>query len=175
MNYKDQRKKTSDPAGGRPDHFLVEKPTFTQRLMVFCGIKRDRTFSLRIYRNKTMTGPSYHALLQHRVFPELRNWTQDRASPHCTLTNMRYLDCQFGDCMVSRKFISPNLKPLDFFLWGYLKSRVYSPCPSTLAQLKRNIQREVAALDPNMVLRALRDVKVRCHQVIANNGGHIEG
>ena len=73
-HYKDQRKKTSDPAGGRPDHFLVEKPTFTQKLMVFCGIKRDRTFSLRIFRNKTMTGPSYHALLQHRVFPELRNW-----------------------------------------------------------------------------------------------------
>ena len=41
--------------------------------------------------------------------------------------------------------------------------------------LERNIQREVAALDPNMVLRALRDVQVRCHQVIANNGGHIEG
>ena len=66
--------KTSDPAGGRPDHFMVEKPTFTQKLMVFCGIKRDGTFSLRIYRNETLTGPSYHALLQHRVFPELRNW-----------------------------------------------------------------------------------------------------
>ena len=42
--------------------------------MVFCGVKRDGTFGLRIYRNETMTGPSYHSLLQHTVFPELRNW-----------------------------------------------------------------------------------------------------
>ena len=85
--------------------------------------------------------------------------------------------------MVSRKAIrgrdwpprSPDLNPLDFFLWGYLKSKVYSPLPLTLAQLEQNIRREVAALDPNMVLRALRDVRERCQAVIAANGGYIEG
>ena len=30
--------KTSDPVGGRPDHFIVEKPTFSPKLMVFCGV-----------------------------------------------------------------------------------------------------------------------------------------
>ena len=38
---------------------------------------------------------------------------------------------------------------------------VYSPRPSTLTQLKRNIRREVAALAPAMVLRALRDIHKR--------------
>ena len=96
---------------------------------------------------------------------------------------MRYLDHQFDVRVVSRKAIrgrdwpprSPDLNPLDFFLWGYLKSKVYSPLPLTLAQLEQNIRREVAALDPNMVLRALRDVRERCQAVIAANGGHIEG
>ena len=32
--------------GGRPDHFTVEVPTFSPKLMVFCGIKRDGTFGL---------------------------------------------------------------------------------------------------------------------------------
>ena len=96
---------------------------------------------------------------------------------------MRYLDHQFDVRVVSRKAIrgrdwpprSPDLNPLDFFLWGYLKSKVYSPLPLTLAQLEQNIRREVAALDPNMVLRALRDVRERCQAVIATNGGYIEG
>ena len=96
---------------------------------------------------------------------------------------MRYLDSQFGDRVVSRKPIqgrdwparSPDLNPCDFFLWGFLKSKVYSPRPNTLVELQANIQREVAALDPAMLLRALRDVRVRCHRYIANNGAYVEG
>ena len=96
---------------------------------------------------------------------------------------MRYLDRQFGIRVVSRKFIqgrewpprSPDLNPLDFFLWGFLKSKVYTPRPATLAQLEANIRREVAALDPNMILQALRDVRERCQACINNNGSHIEG
>ena len=110
-------------------------------------------------------------------------WTQDGAPCHVTRANMTYLDRQFGDRVVSRKFIrgrdwparSPDLNPLDFFIWGLLKSRVYSPRPNNLAQLEANIRREVAGLDPAMVRRALFDVRVRAHMVIANNGGHIEG
>ena len=96
---------------------------------------------------------------------------------------MMYLDRQFEDRVVSRKPIrgrdwparSPDLNPLDFFLWGFLKSKVYCPRPSTLDQLQRNIEREVAALDPGMVDRALMDVKVRANKCIVNNGGHVEG
>ena len=32
--------KTSDPVnGGRPGHFTVEKPTFSPKIMVFCGVR----------------------------------------------------------------------------------------------------------------------------------------
>ena len=184
--------KSSDPAGGRPEHFVVEKPTFSPKLTVFCGIRRDGTFGLTFYHDKTMDGRKYHQLLQYRVLPELRNWnggdlqrlvwTQDGAPCHVTNANMRYLDSQFGDRVVSRKFIrghdwparSPDLNPCDFFLWGYLKSKVYTPRPVTIDHLQANIEREVAALDPQMIGRALRDVKARCERVITNNGGHIE-
>ena len=70
---------------------------------------------------------------------------------------------------------SPDLNPLDYFLWGFLKSRVYCPRPANLDQLEANIRREVNALDPAMVTRALMDVRVRAHKCIANNGGHLEG
>ena len=138
--------KASDPLnGGRPDHFVVDKPTFSLKLMVFCGIKRDGTFGLKFYKNKTMDGRTYHSLLQYNVLPELRVWnggdlrrlvwTQDGAPCHVTLNNMLYLDAQFGDRVVSRKPIqgrdwparSPDLNPCDFFLWGLFEVQSVQP------------------------------------------------
>ena len=76
--------------GGRPDHFTVDKPTFTTKLMVFCGVRsvlrhkyrdsqevfhrRDGTFGLSVFRNVNMNRHRYHALLQYTVMPELRQW-----------------------------------------------------------------------------------------------------
>ena len=37
----------------------------------------------------------------------------------------------------------PDLNTCDYFLWGYLKSKVYNPIPQTIDQLKNNIEREI--------------------------------
>ena len=135
--------KSANPAqGGRPGHFAVETPTFDTKIMVFCGMNRDGTFGLRVFRDGTLNGPGYHSLLQYHVMPELRRWNggnldrlwwqQDGATVHVTDRNMRYLDTLFGARVISRRPIrgidwparSPDLSPLDFCLWGYLKSKV---------------------------------------------------
>ena len=41
---------------------------------------------------------------------------------------------------------SPDLSPLDFFLWGYIKDRVYKEKPRTTEALKTVITAEVARL-----------------------------
>lgn len=41
---------------------------------------------------------------------------------------------------------SPDLTPNDYFLWGYLKSKVYEGNPTTTIKLKRNIVREINAI-----------------------------
>ena len=46
---------------------------------------------------------------------------------------------------------SPALSPLDFFLWGYQKSRVYSDKPRTSEQLKRAIIMEVGRTPTKIV------------------------
>ena len=73
-----------------------------------------------------------------------------------------------------QKYNSPDLSPLDFCLWGYLKSKVYSPRPANLNELQANITREVAQIDPAMVRRAMLDMKARAVKCIAANGGHFE-
>ena len=186
-------KKTSNrEEGGRPEHLTENHPTFSQKLMVYAGMKRDGTFGLTFYRNESMNGTKYKRLLQYKVLPELREWNggnldgiwwqQDGATCHNTKTNMAYLDRQFQDRVLSRKPIqgldwparSPDLNPCDFCLWGYLKSKVYRPLPANLDELEANIRREVADLDPTMMRRAILDMKKRANLCIAKNGAQFE-
>ncbi|GFV55609.1 uncharacterized protein TNCV_1820961 [Trichonephila clavipes] len=46
---------------------------------------------------------------------------------------------------------SPDLTPANFWLWGYLKSRVYLSGPSSLSELKDAIRREVSSIHPDML------------------------
>ena len=66
---------------------------------------------------------------------------------------------------------SPNL---NFCLWGFLKSKVYSPRPAAHNQLQANISGDVAHIDPAMMRRAMLDNDMRERAVIAAGGGHFE-
>ncbi|EFN76728.1 hypothetical protein EAI_17569, partial [Harpegnathos saltator] len=43
---------------------------------------------------------------------------------------------------------SPDLTPLDFLLWGYLKSKVYVTKPQDLNDLRGRITREIELIPP---------------------------
>ena len=94
-----------------------------------------------------------------------------------------WMDNIFGDRMLtlqSRKAeswapSSPDLNPLDFFLWGYLKERVYKPLPSNLEDLKTRIKREMRDLPEELVKRSVYSMKKRALKVVAEEGGAFEG
>jgi len=48
-----------------------------------------------------------------------------------------------------------------FFLWGYLKSRVYEKKPRTTVDLKQNIRDKVAAISPTMLHRVMQNFQKR--------------
>jgi len=57
-----------------------------------------------------------------------------------------WLTGKFGDKFLPKLKWPPkssDLNPFDYFLWGYLKGRVFSPLPKTLDDLKSNIEREI--------------------------------
>jgi hypothetical protein len=68
---------------------------------------------------------------------------------------------------------SPDFKPCDFFLWGYLKVEFYKHGPQTLKALKDAIGEEVAAIPPEMNKIAMENFRGRLWQCIANNGRHL--
>ena len=71
---------------------------------------------------------------------------QDGARPHTSNVVQAWLGEKFEEkAWLKEKWPtrSPDLNPCDFFLWGYLKQRVYSPLPKNVDELKANIEREV--------------------------------
>ena len=69
---------------------------------------------------------------------------------------------------------SPDLNPCDYFLWGYLKSKVYKPLPKTLDDLKENITREIQKINTSVLESTFLNFTKRCHLLIEKNGGHID-
>ncbi|GFY13718.1 uncharacterized protein TNCV_4960881 [Trichonephila clavipes] len=87
---------------------------------------------------------------------------QDGAISHTANPVRAFLIQTFGEVrIVSRRCRYPwlprssDLTPADFWLWGYLKYRVYLSGPSSLLELKDAIRREVSSIHPDMLHSAV--------------------
>ena len=72
---------------------------------------------------------------------------------------------------------SPDLNALDFFLLGYLKSRVYrSPYPKTVEELKKSIRRECGKItnSKDMIVSAVENFNARMQYVLSKKGAWFE-
>jgi hypothetical protein len=68
---------------------------------------------------------------------------------------------------------SPNLSVCDFFLWGYLKSHVYTHKPCTLNDLKEAIHQEICPINRQLLARVMDDFKKRLENCIQEDGCHL--
>ena len=111
-----------------------------------------------------------------------REWfQQDGATPHTAQKPLQWLRERFHGKLVSLKTDvewapnSPDLSPLDFFLWGHLKARVYTHKPRTTTELKEAIVAESGRIPPEMVDKAVTHLEtVRLPMVLRRKGGHLE-
>ena len=106
---------------------------------------------------------------------------QDGAPPHCSKESLDWLETHFKDRLISRNagFLwppySPDLNPCDFFLWGYLKSKVFTnPTPKTTEELKENIRKEARKLKLDTVKSAVDNCLTRYQHVLSNKGRWFE-
>jgi len=77
----------------------------------------------------------------------------------------------FGDIAWSAR--SPDLTVPDFFLWGFLKDRVFRRRIMTIQELKHAIVDEVAAIDEDLRRRVYGNFQTRLQQCFNVNGGHL--
>ncbi|GFX81205.1 uncharacterized protein TNCV_1911971 [Trichonephila clavipes] len=106
---------------------------------------------------------------------------KDGATSHTANPVKTFLIQTFGEVrIVSRLYRypwlprSPDLTPADFWLWGYLKSRVYLSGPSSLPELKDAIRREVSSIHPDMLHSAFAGFVTRLECLLPCGGGHVK-
>ena len=78
---------------------------------------------------------------------------------------------RFGDIAWPAR--SPDLTVPDFFLWGFLKDRVFRRRIMTIQELKQAIVDEVAAIDEDLRRRVYGNFQTRLQKCIDVNGGHL--
>ncbi|GBN39250.1 hypothetical protein AVEN_167095-1, partial [Araneus ventricosus] len=65
---------------------------------------------------------------------------------------------------------SPDLNPMDFFLWGYIQQRVYATPKPTLQELRNRITDACASVSPAMLYNVQQEVQSRIQMCIVAEG-----
>jgi hypothetical protein len=69
---------------------------------------------------------------------------------------------------------SPDLSACDFFLWVYIKSRVFQPpSPRNIQELRERIRDDVAGIPVAMLSNVLSNLRTRLTECMKRNGGHL--
>ncbi|GFV36606.1 transposable element Tc3 transposase [Trichonephila clavipes] len=136
----------------------VETPLHPEKLTVWCALWAGGIlFQKDEGHNVTVNGDRYRAMITNFFIPELNNhdvqelwFQQDGATYHAARATIDLLKDTFGDRLISRfepvnwPPRSCDLTPLDYFLWGLVKSLVYADKPQTLDPLEDTISRVIA-------------------------------
>jgi hypothetical protein len=70
---------------------------------------------------------------------------------------------------------SPDLSVCKYFLWGYLKARVFINRPCTVHELKVAIEHEIVAITPDMVRCSMNNFKTRLQECVRRDGKQVDG
>ena len=138
--------------------------------------------------DNTVTTESYLKMLNEKLWPIVSNrddyadlyFQQDGAPAHYAVSVRKWLDEHFPGRWIGRRGAvewpsrSPDLTPLDFFLWRVLKNKVFSDKSKTLNDLKQSITIAWEDITPEMCKKVTESTIERCHHCIANNGLHFE-
>ena len=148
---------------------------------VWCGIWRN-TLVGPIFYQGTLNGGRYLELLRIHIcawadelpLATLREtwFQQDGAPPHKLREVTELLTATFGDQWMGQYGPtrwpprSPDLSPLDFFLWGYLKDEVYATPPRDLDDLKVRVENACRQLTPDVLRNVLENMECRLHNAL---------
>ena len=156
-------------------------------LNVWAGILHNQIIGPIFYEG-TLTGAKYLSLLQNEIGPLVEDlntnseiwFQQDGAPAHYHNEVVGYLNDVFPGHWIGRRGEiewpprSPDLNPLDFFLWGYLKQKVYKTCPDSLQVLRQRICQAVQQIPLGMLERVQRAIFYRLGYCQIQLGGSFE-
>lgn len=168
---------------------------YPQKVNVWAGIVRNKIIGPYFF-DGTVNGRTYLHFLMNFLIPTLMNlfpsannpgnidetlwYQQDGAPPHYAAYIRNYLDEVFPNKWIGRRGHiewpprSPDLTPLDFFLWGHLKNVVYKSKPNDIQELKERIRQEINNISQETIAKVQQEFIARLGHCQAQEGLQFE-
>lgn len=182
-----------------PHLFREDHTQYPQKLNVWAGILGNEIIG-PIFIEENLTGQLYLNLLENVIDPLITqslesqvdeednplldeqnlHFQLDGAPPHYALHVRQWLDQRYPDKWIGRRGAlewparSPDLTPLDFFLWGYLKTMVYKTPPQDIQDLRHRITDTCRQINNVTFTKVRQEFENRLYFCLANNGEHFE-
>ena len=156
-------------------------------ITVWAGISSDGIVGPQFF-DGTVTGERYLDKLRNVIVPALKQrpdfnnlyFQQDGAPPHYATVVRNLLDETFPDKWIGRRGPiefpprSPDITPMDFFVWGVIKNSVYSRKPRSVEDLRQFVIDAFANLDRDLCTKVCHSVVSRCRECIKAEGLQFE-
>ena len=103
---------------------------------------------------------------------------QDGASPHTAKDTIKFLTKYFGERVISYKSTniwppySPDMNPCDFFLWGYLKDKVFTENPVSCNDIKNHATKICSSITIETCKKVINNLSIRLRCCVTKNGKH---
>lgn len=176
---------------GENPKMIQQMPMHPEKCTVWCGLYAGGIIGPYFFKNQdgkrvTVNGDRYRAMISDYLIPNLDGidleemwFQQDGATCHTATATIDLLKEHFGEKIISRNGPvnwpprSCDLTPLDYFLWGYVKSLVYADKPATIDALEANITRTIADIRPQLLEKVVQNWTDRIRFVRGSRGGHM--
>lgn len=175
-----------------PENWFVDKDNFLKTFMVVGAISGRGTLPLLKVPKKTKFNAAYYINnvlkpLIHKYLPRLYGEDiskvlihHDAASSHTARMTASYaaeVKCRTGVTLINNTDIpvkSPDVSPMDFFGFGYLKRRIFRRRAKTEKGLWKIMRKEWDSIDRKLVDKVFNCWKRRLRLVVDRHGQHIE-
>ena len=165
--------------GSEKPRVISEKQMHPQRVIVWCGFWAEGIVGLYFFENEagqaaTVNGARYRDTITRFFLPKFDDidvadmwFQQDDATCHTTDETIQLPHETFPDRVLSRfgdqnwPPISCDLTPLDFFLWGYLKSKICVDDPTTTHALREENKHCINEIQPQLCRKMMKNLDER--------------
>ena len=179
--------------GTEPPNVVTTKSLHSRKCTAWCALSSDGIIGPYWFEDNaenavTVNQENYRhvikkftACLRGRRFDLKKLWfQQDGTTPHTAVETRKLLSEKSEDRLISLKAFhiwaphSPDLSPLDFFLWGYAKDNVYKNKPTSISELKQEITTFMRAISADTCKAVIQNFAVRVRECLLRHGDHIE-
>lgn len=173
--------------GTEKPNAIMNRSQGSPKVNVWIGMSQDGLVG-PVFFHDNVNAENYLNMLKSDLIPYLKGkrratttyFQQDGAPAHFAKRVRDYLNEKFPLRWIGRMgpiawpARSPDLTPLDFFLWGYIKTKVYIKNPQNIDYLCTLIREECAKISNDILKNAMQGYIRRMVKCVELDGRHVE-